>query len=243
MDSDQVVESSTRASFGVVPAESIKLLNEAPSKRSIGPSQDSIDKLRAAKLNDFKPRYATSSLDPFHFDDELIPCNACCCFIESCFLKMPDCVGCHGSSVFCCSKYEFTCFKPGKDPEEYFVCTDGSISCAKPRFICKGVSQLWCYDSRYAFYEFEGGSALHPKLPCLVNILGITLCFNWMITPACCVRWGDLKNMTGMRLTKVEKTENDSTSNVNSKLSAKWKHDLLGACACAGKYFYLFCTV
>jgi hypothetical protein len=63
----------------------------------------------------------TTSLDPFILDDELIPYSALCCTIDSCFLRTPDCYGGHGLSVCLCCNQEFTCCKPGRNPDEYII--------------------------------------------------------------------------------------------------------------------------
>jgi hypothetical protein len=63
----------------------------------------------------------TSSLDPFTFDDDLIPFYGACCLVNSLFLKTPDCYGGHGADVQLCCNSEFTCCKPGRNPDEYCI--------------------------------------------------------------------------------------------------------------------------
>lgn len=72
-------------------------------------------------VDDIRPREPTTSLNPYDFDDDLIPYQATCCHVESCFLRTPDCVGGHGKGMFLCENHEFTCFKPGRNDGEYCV--------------------------------------------------------------------------------------------------------------------------
>lgn len=66
-------------------------------------------------------REDTTNLDPYHFDDELVPCSATCCVVYSCFLRTPDCYGGHGKDSCVCINQEFSCLKPGRNPEEFCV--------------------------------------------------------------------------------------------------------------------------
>lgn len=72
-------------------------------------------------VQEFKPREATSSLDPYVFDDDLIPYHGTCCTVDSCFLRSPDCIGGHGKGVYLFENHEFTCFKPGRTDDEYCI--------------------------------------------------------------------------------------------------------------------------
>jgi hypothetical protein len=52
-------------------------------------------------------------------------------------------------------------------------------------------------DSRFVFLDFETKTLLDPNFPCLCNVFGLTLVYNFMFTPMCCAKWGDIKKATG----------------------------------------------
>ena len=55
-------------------------------------------------------REATTSLDPFFIDDELIPFFASCCMITGLFIRTPDCYGAHAKGTCLCLSREAICW-------------------------------------------------------------------------------------------------------------------------------------
>ena len=55
-------------------------------------------------------REATTSLDPFYIDDQIIPIFASCCMITGLFLKTPDCYGAHAKGTCLCVAREVICW-------------------------------------------------------------------------------------------------------------------------------------
>lgn len=76
--------------------------------------------------------------------DDLVPCFALCCMIESCYCDWPECIGCRGRMVICCLSGQGMCCKPAcaccghvnpelkKDPDTCCVCQDANIICISP---------------------------------------------------------------------------------------------------------------
>uniref|UniRef100_A0A7S0XEN9 Uncharacterized protein n=1 Tax=Chromulina nebulosa TaxID=96789 RepID=A0A7S0XEN9_9STRA len=142
-------------------------------------------------VNDI-PEKSAVALNPYHFDDELIPFYALGCSVTSLYLK-PDCFGGHGKSDFLCCRSEFTCCKPGRDADEILVCQDGLCAIIIPKVCCKGARQVFCCDSRYSFLTFNPVAPLDADFPCLCNILGLTLIYKFKFTPLCCAKWSVIK--------------------------------------------------
>jgi hypothetical protein len=62
---------------------------------------------------------------------------------------------------------------------------------------CKGARQVFCCDSRFAFLDFETTTLLDPDFPCLVNVYGLTLFYNYEFMIMCCAKWKDIKVAKG----------------------------------------------
>lgn len=71
------------------------------------------------------------------------------------------------------------------------------FSFIRPAHCCKGASQVCCLDSRSVFVDLNSGKILDDKFPCLCNIFGFTIAYNWMWTPMCCADWKTIKAATG----------------------------------------------
>ena len=61
---------------------------------------------------------------------------------------------------------------------------------------------MFCFDARHVFLDLKTMSFLDPDFPCLVNIFGLTLCYNYMWTPMCCKPWKEIKAATGTEIMK-----------------------------------------
>lgn len=56
---------------------------------------------------------------------------------------------------------------------------------------------MFCLDSRFYFLDFETRTPLDPNFPCLVNIYGLTLFYNYEFVVMCCAQWKDIKVAKG----------------------------------------------
>ena len=72
-------------------------------------------------------------------DDQLIA-NGCCCYIDSCYCKCPDCLGCYGNQTCCCIVQEFKCCKMySSSPGKICICQEIKCDCITPTTCCKQV--------------------------------------------------------------------------------------------------------
>lgn len=170
----------------------------APSPRasaSTTPAAAAAPTTSAAPVKPAEPilRIDTTSLDPYFFDNDLIPFYGLCCVIDSCFLRVPDCYGGHGSGSCLCVHNEFTCLKPGRNEEEYCIFNDQMTTCVKPKVCCKGAQHIFCLDRRCAFLDLETSALFDPKFPMLCNFFGLTLFYKWKFLPLCCKKWKEIQ--------------------------------------------------
>ena len=136
------------------------------------------------------------SLSQQHLDDintdQLIPCLACCCFIQSLYTDTTNCWGCNTGGQVCCIDTDLIGFKRSKEPGKYCILCEGSVSVVKPKACMQITSQFFCLDCRGALPSTD-------EVPCVINILGLTLAFNKLFVPGCC------KNMGALREAHAEK--------------------------------------
>eukprot|EP00746_Dinoflagellata_sp_MGD_P068210 gnl/MRDRNA2_/MRDRNA2_28113_c0_seq1.p1 gnl/MRDRNA2_/MRDRNA2_28113_c0~~gnl/MRDRNA2_/MRDRNA2_28113_c0_seq1.p1 ORF type:complete len:164 (-),score=10.32 gnl/MRDRNA2_/MRDRNA2_28113_c0_seq1:296-787(-) len=104
---------------------------------------------------------------------KLIPCNACCCLINSLYCKFPDCCGCKSEGQFLCVSSECVCCKPltqKNDDDKFCICFEGGSYFMIPKTCCLGSSQVLCVDTRCAYPCVAG------KVPCLFTFLPFCVC-------------------------------------------------------------------
>jgi hypothetical protein len=120
--------------------------------------------------------------------EELVPCCGECCSIASLFCSFPGCIGCTGQCglLFCMCKY--TCCKllDCKDADKRCCTLDScNMYLTYPNKCYECTGQYFCMDMRAAF-------PCTAKVPCIVNMLGLTCCAGWKCKVACCKKVGDL---------------------------------------------------
>lgn len=107
--------------------------------------------------------------------EELRPCAATICCIDSLYCQFPQCIGCSEVGMGCCCMYECVCCK-------MLDCSDEDSKCCAlvanktylkiPQNCCYFQRQLCCVDERG---EFPCGQ----KVPCMVNALFLTCCADY----------------------------------------------------------------
>ena len=103
--------------------------------------------------------------------DDLIVSDACCCTIQSCYLKCPECCGCYTSGTVCCCTTQAMGCKPSNVKGETCILCEGGETCIYPTTCCKGTSQFCCYDTRCAF-------PCDHDVPCVLASCCIVCCYN-----------------------------------------------------------------
>jgi hypothetical protein len=76
-----------------------------------------------------------------------------------------------------------------KNPKTCCVCNETNCVLITPDACGGGQQQCCCLDSRCAFPP--GG--IDSEVPCVVAVLGCTICFGYKCKPACCSTLGSLK--------------------------------------------------
>ncbi len=110
--------------------------------------------------------------------------------LHSCFCKFPQCLSAHTNlSVLCCRMEATACrptccvdeTAPVAEPEELCcVLLRGQAVLERPQTICKGMSQCFCCDNRFALPCDE-------EVPCLLFLLPFcTVCVNGRVGVHCC---------------------------------------------------------
>lgn len=66
--------------------------------------------------------------------------NGCCCYLDSCYCKFPQCIGCYGNQTCCCFAHEFKCCKAyDNEPGKWCLCQQEKLDCVVPTTCCKQV--------------------------------------------------------------------------------------------------------
>lgn len=102
---------------------------------------------------------------------DLIPINACFCYVQSCYCKMPNCIGCNCNSIILCSKCECTglkCVKPSEN--------DDGACCIWWKGGCNLTKFKTCIASDTTFFCCDYRCALPPtkEVPSMLTFLGLT---------------------------------------------------------------------
>lgn len=100
---------------------------------------------------------------------DLVPCNACCCSISSCYLDFPACIGGQDESNCLCLRTSTKWCKPVTDPKKLMICNEGGYYVTYPRTCIKGFDQFFCLESRCALPCDE-------EVPCMISFCFLT-CF------------------------------------------------------------------
>mmetsp|Transcript_4050 Transcript_4050/g.6424 ORF Transcript_4050/g.6424 Transcript_4050/m.6424 type:complete len:300 (+) Transcript_4050:84-983(+) len=118
-------------------------------------------------------------------------CSGHCCTIDSCYCDFPACLGCYRKGVCLCCEGEMIQCKPmcGQEKvKENLLCIlcKGSSLLIMPYTCCKGVSQVCCLDSRYAF-------PCDDEVPCIwTPCIFCTCCVQGKCQLACCTTIDEL---------------------------------------------------
>jgi hypothetical protein len=132
------------------------------------------------------------TLSQQHLDDinvdQLIPCHACCCFIQSLYTDTTNCWGCNTGGQICCVDTDVIGFKRSKEEGKYCILCEGSVSIIKPKTCMQFTSQFFILDCR-------GALPATDEVPCTVNLLGLNLFYRKKFIPGCCKNIGALKEV------------------------------------------------
>ena len=123
--------------------------------------------------------------------DVLIPCNACCCEIDSCILSWPECCGCTSTAICCCYEVDTKCCVLTNRKDAILNCQSTSCMCIYPTTCCKGINRYFCCDQRFA-------CPCDKDVPCVVNFCFITCCFNYACKVGIFQSIGQLKGNAGV---------------------------------------------
>jgi len=126
--------------------------------------------------------------------NKVVPCDSCCCYIDSCFCLFPQCLGCARKEECCCLACDSIYYKPqcgDTEREDQDVCCilqKGAIWIQWPTTCLKTVDQCCCIDHRCAF-------PCDKEVPCLCMCLPFcTCCVNCACGCYCCAT---IETMTG----------------------------------------------
>merc|ERR1719265_1413162 len=144
---------------------------------------------KAAQAEEVTPIKTADDLTEVGVGD-LIPCQACCCAISSCFCVWPDCFGCKGETVCCCCVMEGACCKivDSSESEDRKCCvfSEGTWHAVKPGLCCYVQEQCCCFDVRYSIPCKE-------EVPCICTILPFcTVVADYKCKLACMKKVGEV---------------------------------------------------
>lgn len=137
--------------------------------------------------------------------DDALVVNACCCYIDSCYCKCPQCLGCYGNDTCLCFTSEFKCCKYYESaPGKICLCQEVKCDCVTPTTCCKQINQCCCLDSRCAF-------PCDDDVPCVCTLFPFFICCqNFACSPKCCAKASSFKR-------KVKKAEAGLKDDKNEK--------------------------
>ncbi len=118
--------------------------------------------------------------------------RGCCCNIQSCFFKMPECLGGYAQFTLLCLRTEYVhcqpvfCYEPSTPPsDKVCIMYNGNVVVDvtnSPDIFCKGMAQNFCNDTRCALPCDEDVPCtcfLCPFLTGIVNYeLGLHCCLS-----------------------------------------------------------------
>ena len=111
-----------------------------------------------------------------------------CCIITSCATKYPDCIGIDVEATVLCCRIEALLCKPSVEPEYCCICQRTEALCLWPTTCCKGITQCFCLDSRFAF-------PCDHDVPCVCTMLPFCVAFAfWKAQCNCMTKIKDLNN-------------------------------------------------
>lgn len=125
-----------------------------------------------------------SNLDGSLYQDKtdfthLVPFVSCCCFISSLYCAIPDCFGLSGHHMCCCVNSSYKLCKPSGMEKECCVVVESRFSFIQPVTCCMGQDQTCFTDFRWALPSTK-------EIPCMVTVLGLTMCHQWSFKWFCC---------------------------------------------------------
>eukprot|EP00613_Pedinella_sp_CCMP2098_P027302 CAMPEP_0171717196 /NCGR_PEP_ID=MMETSP0991-20121206/19885_1 /TAXON_ID=483369 /ORGANISM="non described non described, Strain CCMP2098" /LENGTH=185 /DNA_ID=CAMNT_0012308359 /DNA_START=175 /DNA_END=732 /DNA_ORIENTATION=- len=133
---------------------------------------------------------------------DLIPCIGCICCFQSCYTDWPECCGCRSKGTICCFATECVQCKPAcnfcgeinpqlkKNPDTCCVFYEGTFLCVNPGSAFSCTEQVFCIDQRCACPP--GG--VESETPCVLALLGVTICYAWRCKCACCSTLGGVRS-------------------------------------------------
>lgn len=114
--------------------------------------------------------------------EELRPCDAFCCAIDSCYLQFPQCIGCSSTYMCLFCMGEGACCKAldcsDEDSKCCALCVDKQYL-KIPQNCCYFQCQQCCLDRRG---EFPCGQ----KIPCIYTAFFLTVCADYQVKCMCC---------------------------------------------------------
>jgi len=121
--------------------------------------------------------------------EDLVPCFAYCCAINSLYCQWPGILGINASSRCLCLVSKCVACKAldcQDDEATCCMCSKNECYCAKPTTCCECTGQTFCCEDRCAF-------PCTQNVPCMFNVLGLTCCADFKCVGfKCCLRVGEL---------------------------------------------------
>lgn len=151
--------------------------------------------------------------------DDLIVINACCCEIDSCFCKFPDCCGCYINSTCCCCSQEGMCCKQSNVEGECCIISQTTQTCIMPSTCCKGVQQCYCYDIRCGF-------PCDRDVPCVLALCFVVCCYNNECICGCCKSLKNFSHEDEDALIKDGVRSTDKSSSKQAPQSKEAHHEI-----------------
>lgn len=102
-----------------------------------------------------------------------------CCYMDSLYLKTPDCFGCFCNCTCLFIESTSSCCKPHPNPDKMYICHKTDCNMIYPSTCCKCAEQCFCLDCRCAF-------PTDHDVPCGFGVCGLICCFNFQLVLGCC---------------------------------------------------------